>query len=88
MKTYVGVDVKLRVFLTLALVGGEWSTLRQGRFTTKEKATGALCIGGWVSSRAGLDDVEKCKFLTLACSACFECKAPLQSPVLLPISVH
>jgi hypothetical protein len=36
----------------LALVGGEWSALPPG-------------IGGWVGPRAGLDDVEKKKFLTL-----------------------
>jgi hypothetical protein len=28
MKTYVGVDVQIHIFLTLALVGGEWSASR------------------------------------------------------------
>jgi hypothetical protein len=33
MKANGGVDVKLRIFLTSALVGGEWSASRLGRFT-------------------------------------------------------
>jgi hypothetical protein len=47
-------------FLTSALVGGEWSTSRPGRFTP-----GTHRIGGWVDPRAGLDDLEKKKFLPL-----------------------
>jgi hypothetical protein len=31
----------------------------------RERAPGTHCIGGWVDPRAGLDDVEKRKFLTL-----------------------
>jgi hypothetical protein len=50
MKTYGGVDVYIHVFLTSALVGGEWSASRPGHFN---------CIGGWVGHRAGLDDMEK-----------------------------
>jgi Rad3-related DNA helicase len=46
--------------LTSALDGGEWSASRPGRFTS-----GTLSIGGWVDPRAGLDEVEKRKFLTL-----------------------
>jgi hypothetical protein len=60
MKTYGGVDVQTHVFLSLALVGGEWSASHPGRFTT-----GTHSIGGWVGLRAGVDDVEKRKFLTL-----------------------
>jgi hypothetical protein len=52
-------------FLTSALAGGEWSASRPGRFTPGEKAPGTHWIGGWVGPRAGLDDVEKRKFLTL-----------------------
>jgi hypothetical protein len=48
------------IFLTSALVGGEWSASRPGRFTP-----GIHWIGGWVDRRAGLDDFEKRKFLTL-----------------------
>jgi hypothetical protein len=37
MKMYKGVDVQIHVFLTLALVGGEWSALLPSSFTPKEK---------------------------------------------------
>jgi hypothetical protein len=33
MKAYGGVDVQIHIFLTSALVGGEWSASRSGRFT-------------------------------------------------------
>jgi hypothetical protein len=48
-----------------ALAVGEWSASRHGRFTPGEKVPGTHWIGGWVGPRAGLDDVEKRKFLTL-----------------------
>jgi hypothetical protein len=51
--------------LTSALAGGEWSASRPGRFTPGETAPGIHWIGGWEDPRAGLDDVEKRKFLTL-----------------------
>jgi hypothetical protein len=51
--------------LTSALVGGEWSASRPGRFTPGERAPGTHWIGGWVGPRTGLDDVERRKFLTL-----------------------
>jgi hypothetical protein len=65
MKAYEGLEVYIHIFLTLALVGGEWSASRPGRFTPKETAPGANWTGGWVGPRARLDDVEKSKFLTL-----------------------
>jgi hypothetical protein len=37
MKTYGGVDVQSNVFLTSALVGGEWSASRPARFTPEER---------------------------------------------------
>jgi hypothetical protein len=61
MKAYGGVDVYIHIFLTSALVGGEWSASRLGRFTPGERAPGTH----WVGLREGLDDVEKRKFLTL-----------------------
>jgi hypothetical protein len=64
MKAYRGVDVWTHVFLTSALAGGEWSASRPGRFTPGERAPGTHWIGGWVAPRAGLDDMEKWKFLT------------------------
>jgi hypothetical protein len=65
MKAYGGVDVLIHIFLTSALVGGEWPSSRPGRCTPGEKDPGSDWIGGWVGPRAGLDDVEKRKFLTL-----------------------
>jgi hypothetical protein len=55
----------MHVILTSALVGGEWSTSRPGCFTPEERAPGTHWIGGWVSPKASLNDVEKRKFLTL-----------------------
>jgi hypothetical protein len=60
MKAYGGVDVWIHIFLTSALAGGKWSVSSPGCFTS-----GTHWIGGWVDPRAGLDDVEKRKFLTL-----------------------
>jgi hypothetical protein len=54
MKAYRGVHVQIHIFLTLALVGGEWSASCSDRFSP----------GDWVDSRVGLDNVEKRKFLT------------------------
>jgi hypothetical protein len=65
MKAYGGVDVGIHIFLTSALAGGEWSAWRPGRFTPGEITFGTYWIGGWVDSKAGLDDMEKRKFLTL-----------------------
>jgi hypothetical protein len=65
MKAYGGVDVWIHIFLTSALVVGEWSASRPGYFTPGERAPDAQWIGGWVDPRAGLDGVEKRKFLTL-----------------------
>jgi hypothetical protein len=59
------VDVLIHIFLTSALDGGEWSASCPGRFIPWERVTGTHWIGGWVNHRAGLDDVEKRKFLTL-----------------------
>jgi hypothetical protein len=54
------------MFLTSALVGGEWSASRPGRFTPGERAPGTHWIRGWVDPKAGLDNLEKRKFLTLS----------------------
>jgi hypothetical protein len=37
MKTYGGVDVEIHIFLTSAIVGGEWSASRSGFFTPQKK---------------------------------------------------
>jgi hypothetical protein len=65
MTAYGGVDVYIHIFLTSALAGGEWSASLPSRFTPGERAPGTHCIGGWVNSRASLDNMEKRKFLTL-----------------------
>jgi hypothetical protein len=46
---------KSTFFLNSALVGGEWSASRPGRFTPGESAPGTHSIGGWVNpkSRSG-----------------------------------
>jgi hypothetical protein len=65
IKGYGGVNEYIHVFLTSAIFGDEWSASGPGRFTSGERAPGTDCIGGWVDPRAGLDEVEKRKFLTL-----------------------
>jgi hypothetical protein len=57
MKIYGGVDVFTHIFLTSALVGGQWSASRPGRFTPGERAPATHLIGGWVGPRAGSDDI-------------------------------
>jgi hypothetical protein len=65
MKAYRGVDVQIHIYLTSALVGGEWSASCPCRFTPWERISGTHRIGGWVGPIASLDDMEKRKFLTL-----------------------
>jgi hypothetical protein len=57
MKAYEGVDVRIHVFLTSALVGDEWSPSLPGRFTPGERASGTHWIGGWMGPKTGLDAV-------------------------------
>jgi hypothetical protein len=61
MKTYGGVDVYTRVFLTSALVGGEWSASRPGHFTPGERDPGTRWIGGWMGPGTVMDYMEKGK---------------------------
>jgi hypothetical protein len=65
MKAYGGVDVQIHISLNSSLAGDEWSASRPGRFTAGERVPVTYRIGGWVDPRAGLEDVEKRKFLTL-----------------------
>jgi hypothetical protein len=55
----------MHVFLTSALVGGEWSASRPGRFTPGESAPVTHWIEGWVDPRTGLDDVERKQIFSL-----------------------
>jgi hypothetical protein len=61
MKVYGRVDAYIHVFLTTALLRGEWSPSCPCHFTPGERAPGTIWIGGWI----GLDDMEKLKFVTL-----------------------
>jgi hypothetical protein len=63
MKAYREVDIWIHVFLTSALVGGEWSASGPGRFTPGERVPGIHWIGGWVGPRTGMENVEKKKIL-------------------------
>jgi hypothetical protein len=66
MKAYGGVDVQVYIFLTLPLVGCEWSASRPCLFPpTSGKEPLYHWIEGWVGLRAGLDGMQKTKFLTL-----------------------
>jgi hypothetical protein len=64
MKAYGGVDVQIHIFLTSALVAGEWSASRPCLFTPGERAPGTHWIEGWVGPRAGLDGLENILYPT------------------------
>jgi hypothetical protein len=51
-------------FLTLALVRGDCSASLSGLFTPGDRVPGTHYLG-WVGPRAGLDDTQKGRFLTL-----------------------
>jgi hypothetical protein len=69
MKTEGGVDVNIHVFLTSAVVGGEWSASHPGRFIPGERAPGTHWIGGWAPepfwTLQGLELLSLCR---TACS--------------------
>jgi hypothetical protein len=65
MKAYWVVDVYIHIFLTSALGGGEWSASRPGHFIPGERDPGTNWIRGWVDRSAGLENVEKRKFITI-----------------------
>jgi hypothetical protein len=64
MKAYGAVNVQTHVFLTSVLGWDEWSASRPGHGTPKKIAPVIHWIWRWVDLRAGLEDVEKWKFLT------------------------
>jgi hypothetical protein len=47
------------IFLTSALVGGEWPTSRPCRFTPGERILGPHWIGRWMGLGNDIDDVEE-----------------------------
>jgi hypothetical protein len=68
--------------LTSALAGDECSASRPGRFTPRKRAHGTHWIGGWLDPIAGLDDVEKKKFLALPGLELQPLGRPARSPSL------
>jgi hypothetical protein len=65
MKANGGMYIETHVFLTSALVGGEWSASHPGRFTSEERDPGTHWTGGWVGPGTCLDYVKKGKVFTL-----------------------
>jgi hypothetical protein len=55
IEAYGEVDVWVRVFLSSALVGVEWSA---SRLIPGKRDPCSRWIGGWVGPRTGLDDLE------------------------------
>jgi hypothetical protein len=50
IKTYVGMEVQLHVFLISVLDAGEWSSSRFSGFTPWNTAPDTHCIGQWYST--------------------------------------
>jgi hypothetical protein len=65
MKTYGELDVQIHIFLTSQLDGGGWPASSRGRFTPRGKSPPSALDRRLGGPRAGLDDIEKRKFLTL-----------------------
>jgi hypothetical protein len=65
MQAYGGVDVWIHLILISTLDGGEWLDSCLCRYISGLRSPGTHWIGGWVDPRAGLNDTEKLKFLTL-----------------------
>jgi hypothetical protein len=58
-------EIQLHAFLTSALDGGgEWSDSRPGRFTPGERIPYTHWIGGWVDTRARLEEMAMRNILT------------------------
>jgi hypothetical protein len=59
------VDAYIHVFMTTAVVGGEWLASRPDRSNPGEKAPGTHGIGVWVGPRTDLDKMERKNILPL-----------------------
>jgi hypothetical protein len=59
MKTSGGVEPYIHVFLTSALIGGEWSVSHPGRRNLGERVPGTHWIGSWVGLKASLNKIKK-----------------------------
>jgi hypothetical protein len=64
----------------ICLHAGEWSASRPGRFTSRERAPGTHCIGGWVGPRAVLDAVGKRKIPSPSW------ESNLRTPIVQPLA--
>jgi hypothetical protein len=86
MKAYGGIDIYIHIyihiFLTSALVGGEWSASRSCHFTPGGRTPDVHSIGVWVGTRAGLNHMEKRKFLPLPGLALWPLLRPARSQSL------
>jgi hypothetical protein len=71
--------------LTSALGGGEWSALRPGRFTPRERAPGTRWIG-WVGPTAVLDAVVKGKIPSHRRES--NSRTPIVQPVVFPYKMY
>jgi hypothetical protein len=57
--------MQIHILLTLALVDGSGQLHAPAALSPGKEPPGTHGIGRWVDVRAGLDDLEKIKFLTL-----------------------
>jgi hypothetical protein len=65
MKVYGKVNVFIYVFLTSALVRGEWSASRPGPFTPEKEPPVPIEREVFVAPRTGLDVKERKEFLPI-----------------------
>jgi hypothetical protein len=65
MKINRGVDIEIHIFLTSALLEVSGQLHAPASLPTGKAPPGTHWLWGWVDPRAGLDDLEKRKFLTL-----------------------
>jgi hypothetical protein len=61
-----GVDVKIHVFLTSALVAGQWSASRLDHFIPGIRSPSTHWMAGQVGPRAGMDDTKRRKIFPLS----------------------
>jgi hypothetical protein len=59
MKLYWGAEVKIYIYLRIALDGEEWSALHTGRFSSEERILGIAGIEEWKGLKTALNVVTK-----------------------------